>query len=148
MVEVTRSNVVESIHYGAAILINSDGEILKEWGNANMMIYPRSALKPIQSLNLYKDGVAETINVSDELIALTTASHHAETIHQEMVDNWLKKMNLNENHLSCGSAWPWNKNDQFEAYSKYKTKRKIFQLLYLKINCKKRFQKFINHGVN
>ena len=126
MVEVTRSNVVESVHYGTAILINSDGEILKEWGNANMMIYPRSALKPIQSLNLYKDGVAETINVSDELIALTTASHHAETIHQEMVDNWLKKMNLNENHLSCGSAWPWNKNDQFEVYSKYKIKRKIF----------------------
>jgi len=126
MVEVTRSNVVESVHYGTAILINSDGKILKEWGNANMMIYPRSALKPIQSLNLYKDGVAETINVSDELIALTTASHHAETIHQEMVDNWLKKMNLNENHLSCGSAWPWNKNDQFEAYSKYKIKRKIF----------------------
>ncbi len=44
MVEVTRSNVVESIHYGTAILINSDGEILKEWGNANMMIYPRSAI--------------------------------------------------------------------------------------------------------
>ena len=74
MVEVTRSNVVESIHYGTAILINSDGKILKEWGNSNMMIYPRSALKPIQSLNLYKDGVAETINLSDELIALTTAS--------------------------------------------------------------------------
>jgi len=126
MVEVTRSNVVESVHYGTAILINSDGEILKEWGNANMMIYPRSALKPIQSLNLYKDGVAETINVSDELIALTTASHHAETIHQEMVDNWLKKMNLNENHLSCGPTWPLNEKYQLESYSKYKTKRKIF----------------------
>jgi len=89
MVEVTRSNVVESVHYGTAILINSDGEILKEWGNANMMIYPRSALKPIQSLNLYKDGVAETINVSDELIALTTASHHAETIHQDIAKGFL-----------------------------------------------------------
>ena len=126
MVKVTRSNVVESIHYGTAILINSDGKILKEWGNSNMMIYPRSALKPIQSLNLYKDGVAESLNLSDKLIALTTASHHAETIHQEMVDNWLKKMNLNENHLSCGPAWPLNKECQLEAYSKYKTKRKIF----------------------
>ena len=126
MVEVTRSNVVESVHYGTAILINSDGEILKEWGNANMMIYPRSALKPIQSLNLYKDGVAEALNLSDKLIALTTASHHAETIHQEMVDNWLKRMNLNENHLSCGPAWPLNEKYQLEAYSKYKTKRKIF----------------------
>ena len=126
MVEVTRSDFTESIHYGTAVLINSDGKILKEWGNSNILIYPRSALKPIQSLNLYKDGVAEALNLSDKLIALTTASHHAETIHQEMVDNWLKRMNLNENHLSCGPAWPWNEKDQFEAYSKYKTKRKIF----------------------
>jgi len=126
MVEVTRSDFTESTHYGTAVLINSNGEILKEWGNSNILIYPRSALKPIQSLNLYKDGVAESLNLSDKLIALTTASHHAETIHQEMVDNWLKKMNLNENHLSCGPAWPLNEKYQLEAYSKYKTKRKIF----------------------
>jgi len=126
MVEVTRSNFTESTHYGVAVLINSRGEILREWGNSNILIYPRSALKPIQSLNLYKDGVAEALNLSDKLIALTTASHHAETIHQEMVNNWLKKMNLNENHLSCGPAWPLNEKYQLEAYSKYKTKRKIF----------------------
>jgi len=126
MVEVIRSDFIESIHYGVAVLINSEGKILKEWGNSNILIYPRSALKPIQSLNLYKDGVAEALNLSDNLIALTTASHHAETIHQKMVDSWLKKMNLNENHLSCGPAWPWNEKDQFEAHSKYKTKRKIF----------------------
>jgi len=126
MVEVTRGDFTESVHHGTAVLINSNGEILKEWGNSNILIYPRSALKPIQSLNLYKDGVAEALNLSDKLIALTTASHHAETIHQKMVDKWLKKMNLNENHLSCGPAWPWNEKNQFEAYSKYKTKRKIF----------------------
>jgi len=100
MVEVTRSGFTESIHHGTAVLINSNGDILKEWGNSNILIYPRSALKPIQSLNLYKDGVAEALNLSDKLIALTTASHHAETIHQEMVGNWLKKMHLNENHLN------------------------------------------------
>ena len=126
MVEVTRSDFIESIHYGAAVLINSDGKILKEWGNSNILIYPRSALKPIQSLNLYKDGVAKALNLSDKLIALTTASHHAETIHQEMVYNWLKKMSLNESHLSCGPAWPLNEKYQLEAYSKYKTKSKIF----------------------
>ena len=126
MVGVTRSNFIESFHYGTAVLINSDGKILKEWGNSNMMIYPRSALKPIQSLNLYKEGVAEALNLPNELIALTTASHHAEAIHQEMINSWLKKMSLNENHLSCGSTWPWNIKDQFEVYSKYKIKRKIF----------------------
>ena len=126
MVEVTRSNFTESTHYGVAVLINSNGEILKEWGNSNLLIYPRSALKPIQSLNLYKDGVAKAMKLSDNLIALTTASHHAEDIHQKMIDSWLKKINLKEKHLSCGPSWPWNIKDKFKAHAKYKAKRKIF----------------------
>jgi L-asparaginase II len=126
MVEVTRSDFTESIHHGVAVLINSNGEILQEWGNSNALIYPRSALKPIQSLNLYKDGVAKALGLSDNLIALTTASHHAENIHQKMINNWLKKINLKEKHLSCGPSWPWNIKDQFKAHSKYKVKRKIF----------------------
>jgi len=126
MVEVTRNDFIESVHHGTAVLIDSAGKILKEWGNSDILIYPRSALKPIQSLNLYKGGLAEALNLTDELIALTTASHHAETFHQEMISNWLKKINLNENNLSCGPAWPWNIDDQFQAYLQYKAKRKIF----------------------
>ena len=30
MVEVTRSNEVESVHYGTAVLINSSGKVLKD----------------------------------------------------------------------------------------------------------------------
>ena len=126
MVEVTRSGFTESTHSGVAVLINSSGETLQEWGNSNTLIYPRSALKPIQSLNLYKDGAAKALGLSDDLIALTTASHHAENIHQKMINNWLKKINLKEKHLSCGPSWPWNIKDQFKAHSKYKIKRKIF----------------------
>ena len=126
MVEVTRNGAVESVHQGAAVLINSSGEILKEWGNSEILIYPRSALKPIQSLNIYKEGVAKALNLSDEFIALTTASHHAENFHQEMISDWLKKMNLNENNLYCGPDWHWNIEDKFQAHSKYKAKRKIF----------------------
>ena len=91
MVEVTRSGEVESFHHGVAILINSSGEILKEWGDSDLSIYPRSALKPIQSLNLYKGGVAEALNLSDQLIAITTASHHSENFHQELISiGWMK----------------------------------------------------------
>ena len=126
MIEVTRSDFTESTHYGVAVLVNSKGEVLKEWGNSNILIYPRSALKPIQTLNLYKNGVAEALNLSDDFIALTTASHHAENIHQKMIINWLKKMHLKEKHLSCGPSWPWNMKDQFKTHAKYKVKRKIF----------------------
>jgi len=126
MVEVTRSDEVESFHHGVAILINSSGEILQEWGNSEKLIYPRSALKPIQSLNLYKDGVAEGLNISDKYIALTTASHHSESFHQKMIIDWLDKTNLNEDNLSCGHDWPWNLEDKFEAKKNSKKKRRIF----------------------
>ena len=126
MVEVTRSGFTESTHSGVAVLINSSGEILQEWGNSNTLIYPRSALKPIQSLNLYKDGAAKALGLSDDLIALTTASHHAENVHQKMFNNWLKNINLKEKYLSSGPSWPWNIKDQFKAHSKYKIKKKIF----------------------
>ena len=126
MVEVTRSNEVESVHYGTAVLINSSGEVLKEWGNSDLLIYPRSALKPIQSLNLYKDGVAEGLKLTDEYIALTTASHHAEDLHQKMITEWLQKINIGEDKLCCGADWPWNMDDKFKANLKYKKKRRIF----------------------
>ena len=126
MVEVTRSGEIESFHQGAAVLINSSGEILKEWGNSEKLIYPRSALKPIQSLNLYKDGIAEGLNISDEYIALTTASHHSEIFHQKMVIKWLEKINLNEDELCCGPDWPWNLDDKFVAKKNSKQKRRIF----------------------
>jgi len=126
MVEVTRSGEVESFHQGVAILINSSGEILKEWGNSEKLIYPRSALKPIQSLNLYKDGVAEGLDISDEYIALTTASHHSESFHQKMIIDWLERINLDEDNLCCGLDWPWNLEDKFEAKINSKKKRRIF----------------------
>jgi L-asparaginase II len=43
-----------------------------------------------------------------------------------MINNWLKKINLKEKHLSCGPSWPWNAKDQFKTHAKYKVKRKIF----------------------
>ena len=126
MVEVTRSGEIESFHQGVAVLINSSGNILKEWGNSDLNIYPRSALKPIQTLNLYKDGVADSMSLSEEQIAITTASHHAEKFHQEIISNWLKKININEENLSCGHDWPWNLEDKFKVKLENEKKRKIY----------------------
>ena len=126
MVEVTRGKDLESVHFGTAVLINSSGEILKEWGDSNIPIYPRSALKPIQTFNLYKNGIAEDLKLTDELIAITTASHHAENFHQKIITDWLKFLNIDENKLSCGADWPWNLNDKFDTHSNDGKKRKIF----------------------
>ena len=126
LVEVTRSGSVESIHYGFGAIVDSSGKILKEWGDSSQLIYPRSALKPIQSLNLYKDGYIDKANLTEKQIAFSTSSHFAEDIHQEIIQDWLKLLKIEENKLLCGEDWPWELHEKFKAYDKSKEKRKIF----------------------
>ena len=94
LVTVTRSGSIESEHYGVGAIVNSEGKILKEWGDSSQLIYPRSSLKPIQSLNLFKVGHIEKENLSEKQIAFSTSSHFAEDIHQEfrLVSQQMKKL--------------------------------------------------------
>ena len=126
LVTISRSGYIESEHFGCGAIVDSDGKILKEWGDSSQLIFPRSALKPIQSLNLYKDGYIDKVNLTEKQIAFSTSSHFAEDIHQELIKDWLKNLNLDESMLACGEDWPWQLHYKFKAYDKYKKKRKIF----------------------
>ena len=126
LVTVSRSSSIESEHYGVGAIVNSDGKILKEWGDSSQLIYPRSSLKPIQSLNLFKNGYIKKANLSEKYIAFSTSSHYAENIHQELIQSWLKNLNVDESKLKCGEDWPWMLDNKFRAFESYKKKRKIF----------------------
>ena len=126
LVTISRSGYIESEHFGCGAIVDSDGKILKEWGDSSQLIFPRSALKPIQSLNLYKDGYIDKANLTEKQIAFSTSSHFAEDIHQELIKDWLKNLNLDESMLACGEDWPWQLHNKFKAYDKYKKRRKIF----------------------
>ena len=126
LVNISRSEYIESEHFGCGAIVDSDGKILKEWGDSSQLIFPRSALKPIQSLNLYKDGYIDKVNLTEKQIAFSTSSHFAEDIHQELINDWLKNLNLDESMLACGEDWPWQLHNKFKAYDKYKKRRKIF----------------------
>ena len=126
LVNISRSEYIESEHFGCGAIVDSDGKILKEWGDSSQLIFPRSALKPIQSLNLYKDGYIDKVNLTEKQIAFSTSSHFAEDIHQELIKDWLKNLNLDESMLACGEDWPWQLHNKFKAYDKYKKRRKIF----------------------
>lgn len=126
LVSISRSGYIESEHFGCGAIVDSEGKILKEWGDSSQLIFPRSALKPIQSLNLYKDGYIDKANLTEKQIAFSTSSHFAEDIHQELINDWLKNLNLDESMLACGEDWPWQLHNKFKAYDKYKKRRKIF----------------------
>ena len=126
LVEVTRSDYEESSHFGVGALVNSNGKIIKKWGDTSLLIYPRSSLKPIQSLNLYKDGFLDKYKLSEKQIAISTSSHFADEIHVDLIEDWLKKINLNEDKLACGEDWPWTLNQKFRAKETFNKKRRIF----------------------
>ncbi|MEK9545097.1 MAG: asparaginase [Pelagibacteraceae bacterium] len=126
LVNVTRGKEIESSHSGAAVFIDSSGKVLREWGDSSMLIYPRSSLKPIQSLNLYKNKIDEKLKLEESYLAFSTASHHGEDIHVNKAENWLKQLGLKEEDLACGEDWPKSLSDKFKAEKKYKHKRKVF----------------------
>ena len=102
LVEVTRGQLVESIHRGAVAIARADGSMMFSLGDIETPAYPRSSLKPIQALPLIESGAAEAFDLSDEEIALTCASHSGEPMHTARVAAWLKKIGCDETDLACG----------------------------------------------
>ncbi|MEM7072565.1 MAG: asparaginase, partial [Pseudomonadota bacterium] len=102
MAMVTRGGEIESVHDGWAVLVNAAGVVIKNWGDAEVPIYPRSALKPLQSLYLLACGC----KLDDQQLALASASHHAELCHTDRVLAWLDQLGAGEASLACGADWP------------------------------------------
>lgn len=101
LVELTRGDLVESIHRGA-IAIAGTSSLRHAIGDVETPVYPRSSLKPIQALPLIESGAAEAFGLGDEEIALACASHSGEPMHTERVAAWLARLDLTEADLACG----------------------------------------------
>ncbi|MEO8559132.1 MAG: asparaginase [Rhodospirillales bacterium] len=106
LVEYVRGGMVESRHRGAAVIIDSNGNVIEKWGDVARPIYARSALKPIQAIPLVESGAAEKFALSDVEVALACASHGGEPRHVKTVTAWLDKIGLSVADLECGAHPP------------------------------------------
>ncbi|TNE41175.1 MAG: asparaginase [Alphaproteobacteria bacterium] len=105
-IEVTRGPIVESRHQVIAAISDADGKLLKSWGEVDHPVYLRSAIKPLQALQLVETGAADAFNVSERELSLACASHTGEDIHVDAVTAWLNRIGLSIADLECGSHWP------------------------------------------
>lgn len=105
-VEVSRNGTVESRHFGAAVVCDVKGNIVKSWGDSDQLIFPRSALKPMLAIHLIESGASDHYSLSDAELSLACSSHQGEAIHQDMVASWLNRLGLKEEHLACGPVLP------------------------------------------
>jgi L-asparaginase II len=106
LVEVTRGSSVESRHRGAAMVADARGAVVAVWGDPGLLVFPRSAIKPLQALPLIETGAAERFQVTDAEIALACASHGGEPIHVAGVARWLARIGLSPADLECGAHPP------------------------------------------
>jgi L-asparaginase II len=106
LVEVTRGDMVESLHRAAYAVTDVTGRVVLSAGNIERLVYARSAIKPLQALALVESGAAEAFGCSDAEVALACASHDGEPRHVETVRAWLARLGLSVADLECGTHLP------------------------------------------
>lgn len=102
--KLVRNKLVESKHFGIACLVDPEGKVIAEYGNASKYIYPRSAVKPLQAVAVRRAGA----KLSGAELAISAGSHHGTKAHTDLVLSILNSVGLNEDALQCPVAWPTN----------------------------------------
>ena len=108
LAEVTRGGVIESLHLGHLIILNSDGTTYLSKGSPELAFYPRSAVKSLQASAMLKAG----LTVSDEELAIVCASHSGNQIHIDLVTKMLKKRNIPLSSMQNASDKPLGEKEK------------------------------------
>jgi hypothetical protein len=102
LVEVTRGERVESRHRGAIAVADAKGTIVFSVGDIEALVFPRSAVKPIQALPLIEGGAADAFGFGARELALAQASHNGEPAHVEGVAAMLRPPALTRARSNAG----------------------------------------------
>ena len=102
LVEVVRNGFLESVHRARVVITAPDGTVTAALGAEFAPIYPRSGVKPLQTVGMLRAG----LELEDDLIALVSASHSGEDLHLDGVRRILAGVGLDESALQTPASWP------------------------------------------
>lgn len=106
--QIVRDGRVESVHHGVLAVVNAEGKKLYSVGDPKVAVFPRSTLKPLQTLAVLDTGV----ELTDLEVALTTASHSGSVRHREAVREFLLGQQLSPGLLQCPPDWPLDRDER------------------------------------
>lgn len=114
LVEVTRGELVESVHRVAVCAVDAKGDLLYSAGEIDVPVYLRSAAKPFIAAAAIKAGVREEFGLEASEIAVMAASHSGEAIHVRAVRSLLQKIGMDAGALQCGVHVPYDETSANE----------------------------------
>jgi len=97
LAEYVRDGVVESVHRGYLVALNSDGSVNLALGTSEQLIFPRSTIKSIQGAAMVRAG----LKLEPRLLALGCSSHSGSEEHLTAVREILAMAKLDESALQC-----------------------------------------------
>jgi L-asparaginase II len=104
--EVTRGNIVESVHYGSIAVVDANGKLISSYGDPKAVAFLRSSAKPFQVLPFVEHGGVENFGFTPYELALACASHEGSDLHVQTVEEIQKKVGIDEGNLQCGIHMP------------------------------------------
>jgi L-asparaginase II len=100
--EVTRGQIVESVHFGAVAVVDSGGHLLASLGDPALVTFLRSSAKPFQALPFIEQGGDQVFHLTSKEIALICGSHDGTDEHVEVLKGIQAKVGVQESDLLCG----------------------------------------------
>jgi len=104
--ELTRGGIQESIHFGAAVLVDSHGNILSSVGDPQIVTFMRSSSKPFQALPFIEADGDRFFNLNSRELAILCGSHDGSDEHVRVVQGIQYRVGLQEGDLLCGVQPP------------------------------------------
>lgn len=103
LAQVVRNGFVESRHFGALLISDKDELVIVSRGDSSQHVFPRSAVKPFQAIAMVRNG----LDLPDNLLALSAASHSGSELHVAGVRAILAMAGLTEDDLQCPFDRPY-----------------------------------------
>lgn len=110
LAEFVRGNAVENLHRGAFCVADAEGTTIASQGDIDRLIFPRSAIKSLQALAIFRSGADLKFALTDKDLAIACASHHAQAEHVDVVGAFLDRIAQSVSDLECGAHVPTNKD--------------------------------------
>src|SRR5215207_1899314 len=104
--EVTRGDIVESVHYGSIAVVDANGRLIFSYGDPKAVAFLRSSAKPFQALPLVERGGVEYFGFTPRELSISCASHEGSDLHVQTVEGLQKKIGVEERALQCGVHMP------------------------------------------